>query len=98
MGMRTDAAIEAWQKQAGIEPATQERAWPLDDMSRAAFVLIKIIELEKSGIRDGDGTWHGSDAVGGVVQELIDAYRRFDELRMAEYGPSNPTIGEELPF
>jgi len=37
-----------------IEPATGERLRALNEASALAFKLIKIIELEKSGIRDGD--------------------------------------------
>lgn len=43
----------------GIEPATGERAKVLRDLSALCFDVIKIIELERSGIRDGDGYWHG---------------------------------------
>jgi hypothetical protein len=71
MSSWTDAKIAAWQKEAGIEPATGERAKLLDEMSKAAFELIKMIELERSGIRDGDGCWHGSD-VGHVTQRLVE--------------------------
>jgi hypothetical protein len=38
-----------------------------------------VIELEKSGIRDGDSFWHGSDVMGGVTGELgsiIDQYMK----------------------
>ena len=31
-----------------------------------------VIELERSGIRDGDGCWHGSDAMGGIVREMAE--------------------------
>jgi hypothetical protein len=86
MGMLTQAAIAAWQEKAGIEPATGERAGALEQLSQACFELIKIIELERSGIRDGDGYWHGSDVVGGMLrhindahQRLMEAYRREDE-------------------
>jgi hypothetical protein len=64
MGMMTEAVIAAWQKRAGIEPATGRRAELLDNMSRAAYELIRLSELERSGIRDGDGYWHGSDVWG----------------------------------
>jgi hypothetical protein len=77
MGSMTDVNIEAWQKAAGLEPSPErELLWK---MSNAAFELIKVIELERSGIRDGDGYWHGSDAMGGIASnlaDLIEAYRR----------------------
>jgi hypothetical protein len=53
-----DAAIEQRQVQSG------RQAELLRAMSDAAFALIKVIELERSGIRDGDG-------MGGAVDELI---------------------------
>jgi hypothetical protein len=81
MGSRTDAEIAAWQKRAGIEPATGERAELLRRMSDAAFELIKIIELERSGIRDGDGGWHGSDVVGGTMRDLVGLIERFLEAK-----------------
>jgi hypothetical protein len=61
MGQMTDARIAAWQAKAGIEPATGNRAKILSELSDACFEAIKIIELERSGIRDGDGYWHGGD-------------------------------------
>jgi hypothetical protein len=72
MGQRTDAAIATWQAKAGIKPAAGERARVLDDLSKACFEAIKIIELERSGIRDGDGYWHGSDVIGHMARELIE--------------------------
>ena len=70
MGTRTDASIAAWQEQSGIKPATGKRAELLNKLSQAAFEAIKIIELELSGVRDGDGYWHGSDAIGYTIDEL----------------------------
>jgi predicted RNA-binding Zn ribbon-like protein len=58
MGMITDAQIAAWQKAAGIQPATGRCAELLREMSDAAFELIKVIELHRSGICHGDGSWH----------------------------------------
>jgi hypothetical protein len=77
MGSRTDARIAAWQKQSGIKPATGERAELLSRLSNAAFDTIKIIELELSGIRDGDGYWHGSDVFGYAIGELAHLCKRF---------------------
>src|SRR5262245_5704743 len=63
--------IAAWQNKAGIKPATGREAELLRKMSNAAFELIKLIELERSGIRDGDGEWHDdSDVMGSVTREL----------------------------
>jgi hypothetical protein len=72
MGSRTDAQIAEWQKQSGIEPATGEPRKILEALSDACFEAIKIIELEKSGIRDGDGHWYGSDVIGHVTGQLTE--------------------------
>ena len=76
MGSVTDAEIASWQKETGIEPATGERLEALDELSMAAFELIKLIELERTGIRDGDGGWHGSDMVGHMLDDLHRRHRR----------------------
>lgn len=68
-GSITDANIRASQKHAGIAPATGHYAKDLEEISRAAFELIKIVELEASGIRD-DGYWHGSDALYGTLKKV----------------------------
>ena len=76
MGTVTDANIEAWQRKAGIEPATGEAAEKLCELSREAYELIRIIELERSGIRDGDGRWHGCDPLGGAVFRIHGIWNR----------------------
>ena len=55
MGAVTDAKIAAWQKEAGIEPAHGDQGEALEKISRLAYELIQLVELERSGIRDGDG-------------------------------------------
>ncbi len=72
MSIMTEAKIAAWQEAAGITPATGGRAEILRELSNAAFEAIKIIALERSGIRDGDGFWHGSDVIGNMTSELTD--------------------------
>jgi hypothetical protein len=61
--------MEMRTEQTGIEPATGERARLLDELSQAALEAIKIVELERSGIRDGDGYWH-ADVIGGMTGDL----------------------------
>jgi hypothetical protein len=65
MGMRRDADIAEWQRKSGLRPSEQQDL--LRQMSDAAYALIKIIALERSGIRDRDGYWSGSDVVGGTA-------------------------------
>jgi hypothetical protein len=71
MGMGRDADISCWQQAAGVVPATGEYANALRRLSDAAFDLIKIIELEISGIRDGGGYWYCSDGLGGMWGEVL---------------------------
>jgi hypothetical protein len=80
MGQMTDFQIARWQEKAGIKPATGEYTRILNDLSDAAFEAIKIIELEKCDIRDGDGYWHGSDVIGGMISNLIELCRRLKEM------------------
>ena len=108
MGMRRQAEITGWQEEHGIRPAQGEQANLLEQISRAAFELIKAnesdksaeaafelictVELERSGIRDGDGYWSGSDPIMGIrgqfpksskVAKLIAAFREL-EFRVAQ--------------
>ena len=43
-------------------------------MDKKAHDLIRVLALERAGIRDGDGTWHGHDPVYGIVQKLAALY------------------------
>jgi hypothetical protein len=86
MGTHTDTMIREWQKRVGLRPATGRCRDILDAMTREAVHLFKydpsditvaralellqVITLEQSGIRDGDGCWHGSDPLSGLVDEL----------------------------
>ncbi len=79
MGSVTDARIAGWQQQAGIEPAIGVRHHVLTEISSRAYDLIRIIELERSGIRDGDGSWHGSDVLDSTVNNLIAECRRLSD-------------------
>ena len=87
MGQMTQARIAAWQKAAGIEEATGDRAEKLRELSQLAYELIRIIELESSGIRDGDGFWHGSDPLDGKVSDISDCYQ---QLQPATPQPATP--------
>jgi hypothetical protein len=72
MGQMTQARIKAWQEHAGLTEATGRYEAELRKLSQAAFELIKIVELERSGIRDGDGAWHGGDVIGHTMHEMIE--------------------------
>jgi hypothetical protein len=78
MGSFTDANLRAFAEETGIKPATGERAEILEALSQAAFAVIKVIELERSGVRDGDGFWYGSDAFGATLRYLVELYARLD--------------------
>lgn len=98
MGMRRNAEIEAWQKAHSIEPATGHRAELLCQISEAAFELIKVIELERSGIRDGDGFWSGSDVLGGTIGNLSGLAQKLDQLDRGKWRPLTPKEIEDCPF
>ena len=76
MGQRTDIAIAAFQDRVGLKPVHGQESESLDRLQTLAFELIKIVELEKSGIRDGDGHWYGSDPVTGILQEIAECGAR----------------------
>jgi hypothetical protein len=103
MGSITDAKIAAWQEASGIKPATGRRAELLGEMSNAAFELIKVIELELSGIRDGDGWWYGGDGMEQAddLVRIIAAYRHHVheewEAGLKKEGISVPT-GDEIKW
>ena len=98
MGQMTDMRIAEWQKKAGIEPATGERRKALDDLSRQAYELIRVIELECSGIRDGDGRWHGSDALGGTVHNLATQWDRMNIPAVQPDIATPPHDSDQTPF
>ena len=75
MGQITDLKIRSFQEHAGIEPATGDHRARRDEMSKCAHDLIEVLALEKAGIRDGDGYWHGSDPISGIVLQLSDLER-----------------------
>jgi hypothetical protein len=89
MGMRRDYAVQKWQEEVGINPARGEYAAALRELSQACFEAIKIIELERSGIRDGDGFWGGSDAFGYVTGELAGMCAKIDEVRIGAFKKRN---------
>jgi hypothetical protein len=79
--MQRDAEVEEWQQKSGVRPS--EEQWRLYRMSDKAFALIKVIELERSGIRDGDGRWYGLDPISGIARELADLIVEYERRRDA---------------
>jgi hypothetical protein len=88
MGAGTDADIEAFQEAAGIKPATGFVRRQLEEMAEAAFQLIQVIELEKCGIRDGDGQWHGSDPLAGGVDDIVRLMESIGRPSAADRSPN----------
>jgi hypothetical protein len=65
-----------------ITPATGERLKRLKEMASRAEILPKILEEEISGVRDGDGFWHGSDPLQGTVSDLWRSYQNLEALEL----------------
>ena len=80
MGIKRGLEIAAFEKAAGIEKATEEAGDALHMLSQHAYELIRIVELERSGIRDGDGYWGGSDPLGGTVLNISDRWQMYRRL------------------
>ncbi|MDQ3347581.1 MAG: hypothetical protein M3545_06400 [Acidobacteriota bacterium] len=70
MGQQTTAHLNAFAQQTGIVPARGRRAETLERLSQLGLELIRVVELERSGIRDGDGHWHGTDVLAAVVANI----------------------------
>lgn len=94
MSVRRDADIEARQAAIGLKPVTGGEAELLSKMSDAAFELIKVIELERSGIRDGDGYWTGSDVMGYVTGNLATLIEQYLGYRTTRQGSSSTEMAE----
>jgi len=60
-----------------------DQAKLLADVSGAAAALSDIFTREASGARDGDGTWHGSDAMHYALHELEPRLHELAELYRA---------------
>jgi hypothetical protein len=78
------AAIAEWQERAGLTSPSPEQRARIQEARKAIYRVLEILTLEESGIRDGDGTWHGSNAfhaVGDTFRQLAtDLYEMPDEL------------------
>lgn len=76
MGQQTDRIIREFRERAGLEVPGHERRQLLEKMKRDAVNLIECIVLEESGIRDGDGQWHGCDPICAIVRNLVELERK----------------------
>src|SRR5262249_52527615 len=65
------------QDKAGYKSAYGAELRALERLEQLAKDFIEVIALEKSGVRDGDGFWHGSDAFGGSWDGLQKAMREY---------------------
>jgi hypothetical protein len=72
MNQIAEARIKDWQYESGVYPAAGESAERLKHMQQLALDLIKAIELERSGIRDGDGGWYGAHPVMDIADALAE--------------------------
>jgi hypothetical protein len=67
-----------------FEPATGQAAVLLDTMKELARNLLEVIELEKSGERDGDGFWHGTDVVSHapeMARRIAILFEKYSQFR-----------------
>ena len=76
MGQITDSRIREWQARAGIIPATGDRRAALNRLSEEAKELIELVALERSGIRDGDGSWYGCDPLAETLSRIAELERQ----------------------
>jgi len=72
MSVFADARIAAFREANGIDVPAGERLAAINKLQDICVTAIKLLELEKSGIRDGAGMWLGSDVVSAISRELIE--------------------------
>ena len=58
-------------QRAAIQPVAQDHAELLAEMGLICQALVKIIEREKTGVRDGEGFWLGGDPILSHTQRLL---------------------------
>jgi hypothetical protein len=98
MGASTDFHVRQWQESVGIEPATGRGSAILERIARRAADLIQVVALEKSGIRDGDGWWHGSDALVGTVDELVQLRADYERRNDEAFWAAREAEADDFPF
>ena len=83
MGMRRDAEIRANRdRRLPPSPAVVD---VLTRLRAAVIELRKVLDLEISGERDGDGYWSGSDAMGGYADEVARLIAEYEEISDLEW-------------
>ena len=83
MGASRDSQLAVFADRTGVRPAFGKRLQILQHISGEAFELIKIVELEISGIRDGDGFWGGCDPLDGCTSSIRDHYQLLCQVERA---------------
>lgn len=78
MGRHTDARLADFQHRTGIRPATGQHAANLERLQQLAYGLLRLAELDRCGIRDGDGAWHGCDPIYETVARLAELVSDLD--------------------
>jgi hypothetical protein len=100
MGIR-QFQIEQFEAQTGIKSATGDEAKVLNDLSKLAYELIRVVELERSGIRDGDGYWSGTDPIQHICKDIDGRMRelsRLDEEKRRALGENPEDESLVMPF
>ena len=70
MSLGRDANLASFQEHTGLKPARGRRRQLIKQMQQEALNLIRLLELEISGIREDDECWAGNDPVSGTVYSL----------------------------
>jgi hypothetical protein len=66
-------------KTSNIKPAIGRKRVLLEQIWNTAEELAKVAGLEMSGVRDGDGYWHGSDVVGAAMQNIVSLIEQYQQ-------------------
>ena len=67
---RPSATIVDLTEPTGVRPATGKYAELLGDITHATNALLRLVEAERSGVCDGQGSWIGSDPLLGTARKL----------------------------
>ena len=80
MGAYYNARLEMIRNLTGITSPSLAECKVLRQMQTLATQLIATTEREIAGIRDGDGSWCGSDPIGGIVQEIAERMKDLERI------------------